>query len=301
MSGEEPVEVSDFIAVFQKANPPFQVTDSIFQKKDKDSLLIGYKVFTQFVPDSVLASIFSKGVKPKIYPLGKIDVSGAESYLFVKAVSPSKKAIIALAFDKSNKFIAPLTLLRSDASKAMQRAAVMDRRYTFTKTQLRRNADGSLSEGKDVYALNADAKNFMLIMTDAMDDKETEILNPIDTLQRKNKLSADYSNAKMNLVSIRDGRRAGRISFFIHFEKNNGECTGELKGEANIKSANLAEYREAGDPCVLQFRFSSSAVSLKEVEGCGSRRGLRCSFDGSYARKKDVKPKTTKAKSTTKK
>jgi hypothetical protein len=300
MSGEEPVEVGDFIGFFQKMNPPFQVTDSIFQKKDKDSLLISYKVFSQFVPDSVLASIF-KGTKPKIYPLGKVEVSGAESYLFVKAVSPGKKAIITLAFDKGSNFIAPLLLLRSDAPKTMQRAAVLDRRYTFTKTQLRKNADGSFSEGKDVYALNADAKNFMLIMTDAMDDKITELQNPIDTLPKKNKLSADYSNAKMNLVSIRDGRRADRITFFIHFERNGGECSGELKGEAIIKSPNLAEYRVSGDPCVLQFRFTSSAVTLKEVEGCGSRRGLRCSFDGSYARKREVKSKTSKAKSATKK
>jgi hypothetical protein len=39
-----------------------------------------------------------------------------------------------------------------------------------------------MSEGKDVYVLNAEAKNFMLIMTDALEDKPTELINPIDTL-----------------------------------------------------------------------------------------------------------------------
>ncbi|MGZ8551461.1 MAG: hypothetical protein ACXWV2_12395 [Chitinophagaceae bacterium] len=102
----------------------------------------------------------------------------------------------------------------------------------------------------------------------------------------------------MNLVSFRDGRRNDRLSFFIHFEKNNGECTGELKGEAIIKSPTLAEYREGGDPCILQFRFTSSSVVVKELEGCGSRRGLRCSFDGTYPRKKDAKPKPVKGKTT---
>ena len=90
-------------------------------------------------------------------------------------------------------------------------------------------------------------------------------------------------HGKMNLVSVRDGRKNDRITFFIHFEKENGECTGELKGEAIMKSVrNTAEYREAGDPCVLKFIFGSSSVYVYRREGCGSRRGLNCSFDGSH-------------------
>ena len=137
----------------------------------------------------------------------------------------------------------------------------------------------------------------MLIMTDALDDKVTELTNPIDTLSRKQKFTADYGSGKMNLVSIRDGRKSDRLSFFIHFEKDQGQCTGELKGEAIIKSPTVAEYRETGDPCVMRFSFTSSSVTIKEVEGCGSRRGLRCTFDGIYPRKKDQKGKTAKSKS----
>lgn len=61
MSGEDPVEVKDFIEFFQVVNLPFQVGDSILPKKEKDSLLISYKVFTQFVPDSVMAKFLRKG------------------------------------------------------------------------------------------------------------------------------------------------------------------------------------------------------------------------------------------------
>ncbi len=296
MSGEEPVEVGDFIEFFHTVNLPFHVGDSILPRKERDSLLISYKVFSQFVPDSIITAVFGKTAKPRIYPLGKIEAPDAESYLFVKAVTSSKKAVYVLAFDKKNQFIAALPLLRSDASKLMQRAAGIDRRYTITKTQLRKNSDGSISEGKDVYALNTDGHDFMLIMTDALDDRVTDLINPIDTLSRSNKLSADYTTGKLNLVSIRDGRKSDRLSFFIHIDKNNGECTGELKGEAMIKSANLAEYRQPGDPCVMQFRFTATSVTVKEMEGCGSHRALRCSFDGSYPKKKVVKPKTTKTK-----
>jgi hypothetical protein len=133
-------------------------------------------------------------------------------------------------------------------------------------------------------------------MTDALEDKPAEITNPIDTLSRKNKLSADYTAGKMNLVSIRDGRKNDRISFFIHFEKNNGECSGELKGEAILKGSNSAEYRQNGDPCILRFNFTSSSLGLKEVEACGSHRGLRCLFDGSFVRKKEISQAPPKKK-----
>ena len=84
MTGEDPVKVSDFIDFFQPLQLSYQVADTVLAKKEKDSLLISNKIFTQFVPDSVLNKIFGKGVKPKIYAMGKTVVPDAESYLFVK-------------------------------------------------------------------------------------------------------------------------------------------------------------------------------------------------------------------------
>jgi hypothetical protein len=63
-----------------------------------------------------------------------------------------------------------------------------------------------------------------------------------------------------------------------------------------MKAPNRAEYREPGEPCALQFTFTSSSVTVKELEPCGSRRGLRCSFDGTYPRKKETKPRTSTKK-----
>lgn len=294
LSGDEPVEVTDFIDFFPETSLPFIVADSNLLKKEKDSLLISYKVFTQFVPDSILHKIFGKNAKPKIYPMGK--AKGDETYLFAKTLSADKRTALAICFDKKNQFIAAMSLLSLDQSAATQQTGSMDSRYTITKTVFRKNKDGSMNEGKDVYVLNSSAKNFMLIMTDALDDKITELTNPIDSFSRKQKYTADYGTGKMNLFSFRDGRKSDRLNFFIHFEKNNGECTGELKGEALIKSPTVAEYREAGDPCILRFTFSSSSVTVKEVEGCGSRRGLRCSYDGTYPRKREAKPKNVKSK-----
>lgn len=296
LSGDDPIEINDFIEFFEPVKLAYQVNDSTLLRKEKDSLLISYKIFTQFVPDSILTKVFGKGIKPKIYPLGKVVVPKGETYIFVKSTTASKKAAFVVSFSGKNEFLAGMPILVPDAYASTAQSATMDRRYVITKSILRKNADASFSEGKDVYVLNTEGKNFMLIMTDALEDKPTELVNPIDTLPRKHKWAADYTSGKMNMVSVRDGRKTDRVSFFIHFEKNNGACTGELKGEAYIVSPTVAEYREGGDPCKLKFIFTSTSVSLKEEEGCGSHRGLRCSFDGSFARKKEIKQKKPASK-----
>jgi hypothetical protein len=63
---------------------------------------------------------------------------------------------------------------------------------------------------------------------------------------------------------------------------------GELKGEATMKSLTVAEYHSNGDPCVLQLSFTPSTVTIKEMEGCGSHRGVHCVFEGTFVRKKET-------------
>ena len=297
LSGEDPVTVSDFIEGFKNFSVPFQYSDAeLLDTKKKNDSLLSYKVFAQFVPDSVISKVYGKGSKPKIYALGKIKVTNGETYLLAKTVGAGKIVLFMLAFDTRNIYVNSLPALRLDQNASTHQTVIMDRKYIITKTVVRKNANGSISEGKAVYALNADARDFLLIMSDALDDKPAEMINPIDTLPRKYKYSADYSINKTNLVSIRDGKRSDRFNFFIHFDKNNGACTGELKGEAIIRSSNTAEYNKDGDPCKLRFIFTSSSVTLKEVEGCGSYRPLNCSFNGSFPRKKEIKPKKSSVK-----
>jgi len=288
MLGDEKVHLSDFIDFFQTLKPPIQLGDTLLLKKEKDSLLISHKVFTQFMSDSVFRPVFAKGVNPKIYPLGKTISNDGETYLFLKAITNDKKAMYVIAVDKKKKFQAALTALRMDQSNITRQSLSIDRSMGITKSIIRKNADGTVSEGKDVYVFEPGSRQFILVMTDALEEKPAELLNPIDTLSRKQKYTADYGTGKKNLVSIRDGRKNDRLSFYIHFEKNDGKCVGELKGEAIIKSTTTAEYRIDGDPCILKFRFSSGAVTLQE-ESCGARRGLNCLFDGTYSRMKDSK------------
>ncbi|NOT52280.1 MAG: hypothetical protein HOP10_13495 [Chitinophagaceae bacterium] len=296
MTGEEKVEISDFIDFFQPVRLPFYYADSMMNKKQKDTFLISYKIFTQFVPDSVLGKVYGKNTKISIHALGKFVVPKAETYLFVKTTTTDKKVIFILAFDRDQKYAATLPSLRPDQVRTTFQSVTMDKKLGITKMVQRKNANGTISEGKDVYVFDRNVNDFTLVMTDALEDKPMELINPIDTLPRKHKWSADYLNGKRNLVSVRDGRRNDRISFFIHFEKNNADCIGELKGEAKITSSNSAEFRVDGDPCVLTLIFSSSSVRLREEEGCGNHRGIQCLFDGSFSRKKETKPKKSTKK-----
>jgi len=297
LSGIDEVAIGDFIESFELIKPPYEVKDTALNKKEKDSLLIANKIFTQFVPDSVLVKVFGKNAKPKIY-LGKRITENEESYLFAKASTADKKVMLVLYFDKKNNFKAFLPLLVQDADPATLQVSGINRKFEFYQSVIMKDPDGSTAEGKDVYIYSTDAEQFLLIATDALDDRVREVINPIDTLQKKNKFSADYVKDKMNIVSIRDDNKTGRINFFIHFDRNNSECTGEIKGVANFASANNAIYKQPGDACSLQFSFSSSSVSVKEIEACGAHRGVKCSFDGNYPRKKEIKQKTpTKRKS----
>ncbi len=296
LAGEEPVTVSDFIEAFEPVVLPYKVTDTFVNKKDKDSSLISHKIVTQFVPDSIFHKAFGKEATPKIYAIGKAGIEKKENYLLAKAVLGTKKIVYIFCFDKDNNFSGAMQFLVPDQNPATQQSGIIDKNYTITKSIQRKNGDGNISEGKDVYVFNAETKSFMLIMTDALDEKPAEVINPIDTLSKKNKFSADYVKSKADYVSVRDTRKPGRILFFIHSEKNNGECTGELKGEASLISPNIAVYRAGGDPCVLQLNFTTASVTIKEIEGCGSHRGLRCIFEGSYPRKKEIKAKQNKKK-----
>jgi hypothetical protein len=289
LSGDEPVEVDDFIESFELVKPPVEFSDTSFLRKEKDSLLISLKVFKQFVPDSVIAKIFGKNAKPKLYIGKRVEVEKKEQYLFVKAVTAEKKSVLLLCFDNDGKFKAFLPLIVIDNNSSTTQQSGLDRKYSIFKTTFLKKPDGTVAEGKDVYIYSNEGGQFILIMTEALDDRVKEITNPIDTLSRKNKFSADYVKDKMNIVSVRDGSSPGKLNFFIHFDRNNGECTGELKGTATL-AGTIATYRQPGDGCVLQFNFTSSSVILKELEPCGSHRGVKCSFDGGYPRKKERKP-----------
>jgi hypothetical protein len=293
----EKVDLKDFIGFFQPVKLPYLLTDDSLRKKETDSMALNYNIFSQFVADTVLSRYFGKGVKPKLYSLGKVKADKKETYLFLKAITSFKKIAYVICFDKSGKFVAAKPLIISTTEPGTSNTAVMDPKYTISVTHQRKTPGGQVFFKKDAFVFNP-AGGFTLILRESNEatPRSLQIINPIEALQHKHKFSGDYLQDRRNFISVRDGKDASHIAVFIHFEKNDGDCRGELKGTAKFISSNTAVYRANGDPCAVEFNFTATRVSIKEVEGCGNHRDIKCFFDGSFPKHKDLETKSGKKK-----
>jgi hypothetical protein len=288
LTGEEPVEVDDFIEFFQDIKLPYTIADTQVSKRLSDSLLISAKIFRQFIPDSVMAKDFGKQSKPKFYALGKVSLKGKETYLFVKAATLSRQVAYILCLDDQKVFRAGMPIVRNNSDKNISLIGGMDNKYTITTRESRKTPGGTVYYKLNAWVYN-DVGQFTLIKIESNEPvRLKQVYNPIDSLPRKNRFSGDYVQDKKNFVSVRDGKDARRILFFAHFERYGEECEGELKGEALYVKPNVAQYRHAGDPCVLELSFTNNKLTLREEQGCGNHRGIKCFFEGSYWKKKEA-------------
>jgi hypothetical protein len=294
----EIVETSDFIDLFPSQKLPFIIQDSTVRRLGGDTATIKYKDVIRFVPDSLIEKDFRKA-KPIFYPLAKLENktdAGTEIYLFSKAVYNNRRVIYLTVFFDDN-YAAGKTMLSTLSDAASFQTTGLERGFTISTMRLYRTVNGETIYKKEAYIFNREVADFTLILTESNDESLSrleEVLNPLDTFSGKNEYSGDYLKDKMNIVSFRDGKNQKEYNFFVHFEKDKGECVGELKGIATFVSPNLAVYGESGNPCVLHFNFKGNSVTLKEEKGCGSYRDIKCFFEGSFTRKKQTKVKETK-------
>jgi hypothetical protein len=290
------IDPEDFLAMFHRVNLPVNFADSSLSKKSTDSPL-ALSVFSQFIADSLIQKNFEKAIRPKLYASGKLVVKNAETYLFIKALSPSKKILYVTCLDKEGKFQTGMPLLIRDDDSEIRYAATIDNKYAISVSRLRKDGDGRNLFVRTVYVYNAEGV-FTLIMRESNEGKPktAQIYNPIDTFAHKHKFTGDYIQDKRNFISFRDGRNNSVFRFFVHFEKDNGNCKGELKGEARFVSSNVARYIANGDPCSLEFNFNEKTVRMKELEGCGNHRDIRCYFEGVFEKHKESVAKPVKSK-----
>jgi len=291
--GEE-LEVSDFVEFFPEGKLPYTIADSNLLRKENDSMRIGNTVFSQFVPDSILQKDFGKAAKPLLYPLARVTEKNKETYLFIKAVQGKKRVGYIACFNNEHQFLSALPLVRSGFDNFKNSYGSLDKKFQITTYRETVKANKEIGYKKNVYIYNNGSNAFMIIFTEPNEEIIENVINPIDTFATKNKVSGDYVINKRNLVSVRDGKDPSHILFFIHFEKDNATCNGELKGAARFISPTVAQFKESGNPCTIQFDFKGNIVTMKEMEGCGSYRDIKCFFDGKYTRKKESKSEDSK-------
>ena len=297
-SDNKPVQATDFFASFPKIKLPFNASDTSLIKAD-DTTTISRDVLQQFVPDTVLDSLTTKKGAPIIFhPVGKIE-NKTELYVLLTAKVGKKTTLLTFLFDNSNKktktYLNHLILISDVNNDGYAHSIYINTEPTFTITK-DKTANDQYSYTKTGFAYNNASKNFIEVMNESNEKgkKNLEIINPIDTLTKTFKYSGDYEKDKTNFISVRDGNVPNKYMFFLHFEKNKGECTGELKGILTLIDATKAVFQQSGDPCVIDFTFEKNSVKVKERGSCGNHRGITCLFDDNYKKKKEQNPRSLK-------
>lgn len=288
LNDKAPVESATFFEAFTTMKLPVTIADTSLQKLG-DTTTISYEVFSQFVTDSVLTKY--KGKKSGnviINPAGKIE-NKEELYLLAKFEYDKKISLVAFMFNKEKKYLGSLLLVSTQNKDNYSYNVNINTEPTFLISRDKTTND-KYSYTKTGYAWSKESLKFIEVINDSNEGKNGDlaIIDPIDTLSKKNKFSGNYIKDKKNFISLRDGRNASNYLFFLHFEKNDGECVGELKGIMTMIGEDKAVFQLSGDPCVIDFTFAGSSIKVKERGSCGNHRGMNCLFDDSYKKKKEV-------------
>jgi hypothetical protein len=287
LSGNTPLKINDFNAAFKNIELPIRINDTNLVAFT-DTIKIGRKALEQFLPDSVVDAIAPKLLKnASIFTVGKIEKE-TEYYLLLNNKDAKKQTVSVIAFSKKNVFLGYQVLTQFDltqkGSQFYGKTLLINKEPTFLIEENKLDPEQGLTHEKKGWAYTE--QGFRLIYLDAnIKPEQKAILNPIDTLPTLNTYSGDYARDKKNFISLRDFGNANKYQFFLHFEKKEGTCVGELKGLLNFNK-NQATYSEKGDPCTIQFTITGNIIKIKEDGNCGNHRNMTCYFNDSYDKKR---------------
>lgn len=293
---DEGLSLPDLLALAPELSYPILVTDSLLQKPGYDSMQLDHETFLKYLPDTLVQRIYPDKKELKLYVLGKATLKGNGTYLLIRSANGKKKQAIRLFYFSAQPAYLGNMLLsdRLKRSNKQHSYCKIDSRQNIAFIREQQTPTGEFWTAETIYYLN-DQGQPVLAVTNSNEDLSDEIRgNPIDTLARTHPHSADYSTNSKNLISVRDGKRAGTFEFFIHFSKQNGKCIGEVRGTGAWITAHKGVYQDNNSPCVIEFQFTNKSVTINEVDGCGSYRGITCFFEGTFSRVK--LPKSSKSR-----
>ena len=95
-SGDTPIKTKDFIAAFKIIPGNFYAADSNFTKI-ADTVTMGFKAITQFVPDTAITKYTGKDKKPQFHPVGRI-LKEKEIYFLINIKQSQLVVLISLKF-----------------------------------------------------------------------------------------------------------------------------------------------------------------------------------------------------------
>ncbi len=290
LSGNEKISAENFLKAFPGIILPVIVADTAL-KNFEDSIVISKTVFTQFINDTALKKFIADPTKTIIHPAGGIHTK-EKDFLLATFTSGNKINLGVFVLDDKHKFLSSFLLTTNEKDGYKHSVSITEEPTFILKREKFINSISYYS--RNGFAYSASTNSFAKVLSDSNEDtaRTNEVINPIDTLTATNKFSGDYIADKNNFISVRDGKNATSYAFFIHFEKNANNCTGELKGSMSLTDEKNAVFTESGDPCVIHFKFTANSIIIKEENNCGNHRGITCPFDFTFKKKKQEKKKT---------
>lgn len=275
---------NEFTRLFPAINLKYQLSDSLLARTGKNEKPIA--AGKNYIPDSLIQSVFGKGAKPKFYPLGKVANGSEELYVLVNGADGDKQAVFLLCFDGALNYKDGLVFCETDNDPKTFCSASIDKSFNI---MIRKEIHHSREDISVVdRALVFNAEGFFMDVMNNDPEQKLAIVNPIDTLSAKGKFSGDYAaSAAQNFISIRDGKDSNEFVFYYYMDKGE-DCRNTIRDVARFTSKNTAVFKKDGDPCVFTFTFGNNLVTLKEEDGCGNYRGLNCTLNGSFSKKKKL-------------
>ena len=279
---------------YYELNLPFSVSDSNIAKMDKTALQKP-NIFTETVPDSIFSIPFGKDRKFTIIPLGKITQKSKENYLATLVKTKNQSAIYLSVFDKGI-FKTNLPLI-VDNEEGIVHSTSLDKKLSVVVNK-EWAVKNELYYNRIIYVYN-NVGVFTTVLTETNEERATShgIINPIDTFPKLFNYSGNYVFNKKSFLFLRDGATVNEYLFYVYFmnDENGETCKGELRGRLKMLSDKTGTYSTNGDPCNLNFTFSTKQqVSVKETGSCGNYRGIKCFFNHTFIKEKQATTKTKK-------
>lgn len=291
LESDAAIKPNEFIKAFRPIEGNFFATDTNINSL-ADNVAINHNLLKQFVPDSLLKRLTSGDEKTVFHPIGRISKSN-ETYILFLTVKNKKPFVSTLVFDRENKFLAEKDLFSplTDA-EGYKYSLSINKEPTFFIMREKYFTDKEPVFTKTGWAFSG--TNFIAVVNETNEKNSSAyaIINPIDTFAAKNKYSGTYVQNDRNYIAVRDGKTKQEYLFFLHIDKNDGTCVGELKGTMHMVDSFNATYNFAGDPCIIDFAFDRNIITIKEQGSCGNKRGMDCLFDDAYTKRKTNKPTT---------
>ncbi|MCX6331576.1 MAG: hypothetical protein NTZ82_02965 [Bacteroidetes bacterium] len=286
-TGNTPLKINDFNKAFRIVALPLTISDSNINKFT-DTIRIGRKALVQFVPDSIVEQIIStKDKKASLHPILKIEKE-EEYYLLLNVKHPNQQNIAVVVFSKKNKFLGYKIVAefneQNKNSRFYGKLIYINKEPTFLVSENKLSDENAATYEKKGWAYS-DSSFKMIFFDSNKKPNSSVIINPIDTLPMLYNYSGDYARDSKNFISIRDLTTPNKYQFFLHFERQDGNCIGELKGLLNF-TKNQATYSEKGDPCIIHFTMLGNTIQIKEDGNCGNHRNMTCYFNDSYDKKR---------------